>query len=72
MLRFLLGLTKMDTIRNEYIRHKTQQFGDKVREEKLRWFRYVPRSRGRFMGMWQETCRWRQLSEAIEGRRRRP
>ena len=46
MLRFVLGVTRMDRIRNEYIRWSTQigRFGDKVREARLRWFGYVQRS----------------------------
>ena len=34
MLRFSLGVTRMDKIRNEYIRGTTQvrQFGEKIRE----------------------------------------
>lgn len=40
MLRFSLRVTRMDKIRNEYIRGSAQAewFGDKVREVCLRWF----------------------------------
>lgn len=41
MLRFLLGVTRMDKIRNtEYIRGTVQvdRFVDKAREARLRWF----------------------------------
>ncbi|KAK2920086.1 hypothetical protein Q8A73_002290 [Channa argus] len=40
MLRFSLGVTRMDRIRNEYIRGTAHVrcFGDKVREARLRWF----------------------------------
>lgn len=39
MLRFSLGVTWMERIRNEYIRGKVQvqQFVDKVREARLGW-----------------------------------
>ena len=40
MLRFSLGLTRMDRIRNDYIRGTAHVrcFGDKTREARLRWF----------------------------------
>ncbi|KAI5104101.1 putative methyltransferase NSUN6 isoform X1 [Silurus meridionalis] len=40
MLRFLLGVTRMERIRNEFIRGTAHvgHFGDKVREAQLRWF----------------------------------
>ncbi|KAI5086021.1 hypothetical protein C0J45_2353, partial [Silurus meridionalis] len=43
MLRFSLGVTRMDRIRNKFIRGATQVgcFGDKVREARLRWFGHV-------------------------------
>ena len=39
-IRFLLGVTRMDNIRNEYIRGTAQvgRFGEKVREARLRRF----------------------------------
>ena len=39
MIRFSLGVTRMDTIRNEYIRGTAQvgRFGEKTREARLRW-----------------------------------
>ncbi|KAF7651093.1 hypothetical protein LDENG_00116160 [Lucifuga dentata] len=45
MLRFSLGVTRMDRIRNEYIRGTAHVrcFGDKVREARLRWFGHVQR-----------------------------
>ncbi|KAK3542834.1 hypothetical protein QTP70_004639 [Hemibagrus guttatus] len=45
MLRFSLGVTRLDRIRNEYIRGTAHvgRLGDKVREARLRWFGYVQR-----------------------------
>ena len=43
MLRFSLGVTRMDKIRNEYIRGTAQvgKFGEKPREARLRWSGHV-------------------------------
>ena len=45
MLRFSLGVTRMDKIRNEYIRGTAQvrRFGEKIREARLRWYGHVLR-----------------------------
>ncbi|KAK3534205.1 hypothetical protein QTP86_004797 [Hemibagrus guttatus] len=45
MLRFSLGVTRLDRIRNEYIRETAHvgRLGDKVRETRLRWFGHVQR-----------------------------
>ncbi|KAK3506655.1 hypothetical protein QTP70_012527 [Hemibagrus guttatus] len=45
MLRFSLGVTRLDRIRNEYIRGTAPvgRLGDKVREDRLRWFGHVQR-----------------------------
>ncbi|KAK3519762.1 hypothetical protein QTP70_003903 [Hemibagrus guttatus] len=45
MLRFSLGVTSLDRIRNEYIRGTAHvgRLGDKVREARLRWFGHVQR-----------------------------
>ncbi|KAK3518329.1 hypothetical protein QTP86_018784, partial [Hemibagrus guttatus] len=45
MLRFSLGVTKLDRIRNEYVRGTAHvgHMGDKIREIRLRWFGYVQR-----------------------------
>ena len=55
MLRFSLGVTRMDRIRNEQVSGTAQvgQFSDKVREERLRWFGHVQR---RDMGYMGEKC----------------
>ncbi|KAK3542749.1 hypothetical protein QTP70_001883 [Hemibagrus guttatus] len=43
MLRFSLGVTRLDRIRNKYIRRTAHvgRLGDKVREARLRWFGHV-------------------------------
>ncbi|KAK3568542.1 hypothetical protein QTP86_008756 [Hemibagrus guttatus] len=45
MLMFSLGVTRLDRIRNEYIRGTAHvgHLGDKVREARLRWFGHVQR-----------------------------
>ncbi|KAK3526319.1 hypothetical protein QTP70_022745, partial [Hemibagrus guttatus] len=45
MLRFSLGVTRLDRIRNEYIRGTAHvgRLGDRVREARLRWFGHVQR-----------------------------
>ena len=42
----------MDTIKNEYIRGKTQvgRFGEKTREARLRWYGHVLRKDDRYIG----------------------
>ncbi|KAK3573364.1 hypothetical protein QTP86_024124, partial [Hemibagrus guttatus] len=45
MLRFSLGVTRLDRIRNKFIRGTAHvgRLGDKVREARLRWFGHVQR-----------------------------
>ena len=45
MLRFSLGVTRMDKIRNEFARGSSHvaRFGNKVREVRLRWFGHMQR-----------------------------
>ena len=45
MLRFSLGVTRIDKIRNEYIRGTAQvgKFGEKTREARLRWYGHLRR-----------------------------
>ncbi|KAK3558164.1 hypothetical protein QTP86_011860 [Hemibagrus guttatus] len=52
MLRFSLGVTRLDRIRNEYIRGTAHvgRLGDKVREARLRWFGHVQRRESK--GQW--------------------
>lgn len=49
---FSLGVTRMDRIRNEYIRETAHvgHFGDKVREAWLRWFGHVQRRQSEYIG----------------------
>ena len=43
MLRFAMGVTRKDKIRNEYIRGtvKVEWLGMKMREGRLRWYGYA-------------------------------
>ena len=52
MLRFSLGVTRMDKIRNEYIRGTAQvgKFGDKTREARLRWYGHPRRKDDGYIG----------------------
>ena len=45
MLRFAMGVTRKDKIRNEYIRStvKAERLGMKMREGRLRWYGHVMR-----------------------------
>ncbi|KAK3508959.1 hypothetical protein QTP70_015383, partial [Hemibagrus guttatus] len=66
MLRFSLGVTRLDRIRNEYIRGTAHvgRLGDKVREARLRWFGHVQRRESEYIGR-------RMLDMELPGRRRR-
>ncbi|KAK3556427.1 hypothetical protein QTP70_008339 [Hemibagrus guttatus] len=52
MLRFSLGVTRLDRIRNEYIRGTAHvgRLGDKVREARLRWLGHVQRRESEYIG----------------------
>ena len=52
MLRFLLGVTRMDKIKNEYIwgTAHMKYFGDKTREARLRWFEHMKKSKEEHIG----------------------
>ena len=52
MLRFSLRVTRMYTIRNEYIRGTAQvgTFGDKTREARLRWYGHLRRKDDGYIG----------------------
>ena len=49
MLRFAMGVTRNDNIRNEYIKGivKVERLGMKMKEGKLRWYGHVIRERER-------------------------
>ncbi|KAK3515337.1 hypothetical protein QTP70_017194, partial [Hemibagrus guttatus] len=66
MLRFSLGVTRLDRIRNEYIRGTAHvgRLGDKVREARLRWFGHVQRRESEYIGR-------RMLDIGLPGRRQR-
>ncbi|KAK3564131.1 hypothetical protein QTP86_007801 [Hemibagrus guttatus] len=66
MLRFSLGVTRLDRVRNEYIRGTAHvgRLGDKVREAKLRWFGHVQRRESEYIGR-------RMLDMELPGRRQR-
>ncbi|KAK3543780.1 hypothetical protein QTP70_027194 [Hemibagrus guttatus] len=66
MLRFSLGVTRLDRIRNEYIRGTAHvgRLGDKVREARLRWFGHVQRWESEYIGR-------RMLDMELPGRRQR-
>ena len=66
MLRFSLGVTRMDKIRNEYIRWTAQvgRFGEKTREARLRWYGHVLRKDDGYIGR-------RMLRMELPGKRKR-
>ena len=52
MLRFAMGVTRRDKIRNEYIRGrvKIERLGMKMREGRLRWYGHVMRKDQEYVG----------------------
>ena len=52
MLRFAMGVTKKDKIKNEYIRGtvKVKRLGIKMREGRLRWYGHVMRRDQEYVG----------------------
>ncbi|KAI5627956.1 hypothetical protein C0J50_3222 [Silurus asotus] len=66
MMRFSMGVTTMDKIRNEFIRGTAHvgRFGDKVREVRLGWFGHVQRRDMNYIGR-------RMLRMEPPGRRKR-
>ena len=66
MLRFAMGVTRKDKIRNKYIRStvKIEQLGMKMREGRLRWYGHVMRRD-------QEYVRRKMMEMELPGKRRR-
>ena len=52
MLRFTMGVTRKDKIRNEYISStvKAERLGIKMREGRLRWYGHVMRRDQEYVG----------------------
>ena len=66
MLRFVLGVTRMDKIRNEYIRGTVHvgRFGEKTREARLVWYGDLRRKDDGYIGR-------RMLRLELPGKRKR-
>ena len=66
MLRFAMGVTRKDKIRNKYIRGtvKIELLGMKIREGRLRWYQHVMRRNQEYVG------RKMMEMELLEKRRR--
>ena len=58
MLRFAMGVTRKDKIRNEYIKGtaKEEQLGMKMREGRLRWYGHVMRKEQEYCIYSSTTC----------------
>ena len=72
MLRFSLGVTRIDKIRNEYIIRGTAQvgkFGEKTREARLRWYGHLRRKNDGYIGrrMLRMCCQERGHGESQSG-----
>ena len=66
MLRFAMGVTRKDKIRNEYIRStiKVERLGMKMREGRLRWYGHVMRRDQDYVGR-------KMMEMELPGKRRR-
>ena len=66
MLRFSLGVTRLDKIKNDVIRGTAhvRRLRDKLRESRLRWFGHVQRREENYVGR-------QMLQMSIPGKRRR-
>ena len=66
MLRFAMGVTRKDKIRNEHIRStvKVEQLGMKMREGRLRWYGHVMRREQEYVGR-------KMMEMELPGKRRR-
>ena len=65
MVRWALGVTRKDKIRNEYQREtmKIAKLGDKLRDARLRWYGNVKRREEGYMGK-------RMMEMTVPGRRK--
>ena len=65
MLRFSLGVTRRNRIRNEEVRRrlKVEKLSDKLREARLRWFGHVMRREETYVG--------KRVMEIVVGKRKR-
>ena len=66
MLRFAMGVTRKDMIRNEHIRStaKVERLGMKMREGRLRWYGHVMRRDQEYVGR-------KMIEMELPGKRRR-
>ena len=66
MLRFVMGVTRKDKMRNEHIRStvKVEQLGMKMREGRLRWYGHVMRRDQEYVGR-------KMMEMELPGKRRR-
>ena len=66
MLRFAMGVTRKDKIRNKYIRNivKVERLGMKMREGRLRWYGHVMRRDQEYVGI-------RVMKMELSGKRKR-
>ena len=66
MLRFALGTTRVDKIRNQYIRGTShvERMGSKIREARLSWFGHIQRREENYIGK-------RMMEMELPGRRKR-
>ena len=64
MVGWVLGVTKKDKIKNEYVRgtEKIAKLGDKLRGTRLRWYGHVKRREESYVG--------KMIEMAISGQRR--
>ena len=66
MVRWALGVTRKDKIRNKYVRGtaKIAKLGDKLRNARLRWYGHVKRREEDYVGK-------RMMETVVPGRRKR-
>ena len=66
MVRWALGVTRKDKIRNEYVRGtaKIAKLGDKLWNTRLRWYRHVKRREEDYVGK-------RMMEMTLPGRKKR-